>query len=270
MFPYEVLDFHLALCWFDFLNFYNTHKHTRPPPAVSSQPCSSTQLPRRKQNTRVHTHARVRGDMRSSSHCSSLFPRLSGLVQVGRLESGGRLNLSTPLTIIVWQQTYRVKHNFGSSQRPQLGLTDPTWHRGGQRNRVGKLQSSADLAPDWGQGAIRDGDGLMDVWGFGESCAARLLSGSRCVARTKHTTSKTPESSVSLQVHVWYFIYLCSIVWREWRCKSTNKWRLHYMRWLEPQPLQSEWQGAADKNVPLNSQQLWKKKKLFALWLRKI
>lgn len=118
--------------------------------------------------TYLHTHTRIR----SSSHCSSLFPRLSSLVQVGRLESGGRLNLSTLLTIIVWQQTYRVKHNFTSSQMPQQGLIDPAWHHRGQWNGEGELQSSADLAPDWGQIAIRNGfswsDGLMDVQGFGE------------------------------------------------------------------------------------------------------
>ncbi len=90
---------------------------------------------------------------------TSLFPWLSSLVQVGRLESGGRLNLSTLLTIIVWQQTYRVKHNFTSSQMPQQGLIDPAWHHRGQWNGEGKLQSSADLAPDWGQIAIRNGFG---------------------------------------------------------------------------------------------------------------
>lgn len=201
--------------------------------------------------------------MQSSSHCSSLFPPLSSLVQVGRLESGGRLNLSTPLTIIVWQQTYRVKHNFGSSQRPQLSLTDPTWHRGGQWNGVGKLQSSADLAPDWGQAAIKDGDGLMDVWGFGESCAARLLSGSSCVAKTKH--AREPCFSANTRMFVWYFIVSHCLTWLK-----MYKWRLHHMRFLEPKPLQSEQQRAVDKNVPLKFQHPWKKKKRFALWLRKI
>lgn len=62
--------------------------------------------------------------IRSSSHCSSLFPWLSTLVQVGRLGSAGRRNLSPPLTIIVWQQPYRVKHDFTSSRRPQRGVID--------------------------------------------------------------------------------------------------------------------------------------------------
>lgn len=120
-----------------------------------------------------HTHIYIYHiHTESSSDCSSLFPWLSGLVQVGRLESGGRLNLCTPLTIIVWQQTYGVKHNFASSQTPQQGLIDPVWHHRGQQNGEGKLQSSADLAPDWGQIAISNGfsssDGLIDVFGFGE------------------------------------------------------------------------------------------------------
>jgi len=100
----------------------------------------------------------------SSSHCSSLFPLLSSLVQAGRLWSGGRPKLSTLLTIIGWQQTYRVKHNFTSSHMPQQGLIDPAWHHRGQWNGEAKLQSSADLAPDWGH--IPEGmdlDGLMDV-----------------------------------------------------------------------------------------------------------
>lgn len=111
----------------------------------------------------AHTHIGL------SSHCSSPFPWLSSLVHVGRLESEGRLNLSVLLTITVWQQIYRVKYNFTSSQMPQQGLIDPTWHHRGQRNGEEKLQSSADLAPDWGQVATRNGfssnDGLMDVLG---------------------------------------------------------------------------------------------------------
>lgn len=102
----------------------------------------------------------------------SLFPRLSGLVQVGRLRSGGSLNLSTLLTIIVWQQTYGVKHDFTSSQNVSVELD---WSRLAQRTPKWvkkKLQSQTDVTLDWTQIAIRNGDssgdGVMDLQAFGE------------------------------------------------------------------------------------------------------
>lgn len=112
------------------------------------------------ESTLTDTHTNIQ----SPSHCSSRYSWLSSLVQVGHLESGGRLNLSTLLIIIVWQQTYRVKHNFTSSQMPQQGLIDPAWHHGGRWNGEVKMQSSADLAPDWGPIATGvDSAGLMCV-----------------------------------------------------------------------------------------------------------
>lgn len=132
---------HSSLTLFSFLS------HSLPTVSLRfTTPLTHTQLPLHKQNTctratrsacsprTARTHAHAHTDMKSSSHCSSLFPRLSSLVQVGRPESGGRLNLSAPLTVIVRQQTHRVTHNFTSSPRLQPGLIDPTWHRGGQRN----------------------------------------------------------------------------------------------------------------------------------------
>lgn len=67
----------------------------------------------------------------------ALVPWLSTSVQVGRQESGGRLKLSAPLTVIVRQQSYGVKHDFTSPQRPQQDLIDPTWHHRGRRNGEG-------------------------------------------------------------------------------------------------------------------------------------
>lgn len=103
------------------------------PPNCITPVHSPTHTTRCHFTNKTHTHT----DMKSSSHCSSLLPWLSSPVQVGRPESGGRLNLSAPLTVIVRQQTHRVTHNFTSSPRPQLGLIDPTWHRGGQWNGEG-------------------------------------------------------------------------------------------------------------------------------------
>lgn len=115
-----------------------------------SRPLSHTPQPARRQNTCkfirsplgdgtricIHTHMRTVITLLLVS-VPPTSPQLSGLVQVGRQESGGRPKLSAPLTVIVWRQTYRVELNLTSSSLPQQGLIDPAWHRRGRRNEQG-------------------------------------------------------------------------------------------------------------------------------------
>lgn len=89
------------------LQFITPLTHASATSAKHMHTCKFKRTLRECTHTPINTHKHPDG--RSSSHCSSQFPSLSSLVQVGRLESGRRPKLSTLLIIIVWQQTYRVK-----------------------------------------------------------------------------------------------------------------------------------------------------------------
>lgn len=95
-------------------------------------------------------------------HTGSLIPQLisipwlSSLVQVGHLESGGRLNLSTLLIVTIWQQTYKGQN---TTSFPLKGLGRawliPPGTEVTTGTEKGKLQSSSGLVPDYYQEWIR-------------------------------------------------------------------------------------------------------------------